>query len=98
MRIDSTDYGDKVVKGMKQGFQLELSNLQKGNGVVESILDRIGKKQGEFDKIVRTQKIDPILRGSVTTWLYDEFYPIVNKFRKTGAREEDWREVNYPAL
>ena len=83
----STDYGDKVMRSMKQGLQQELANLEKGNGNSDRVIGRIKDKKNEFDEVVRTQKVDIKLAKEISSWIDNELDPVVNQFRKRPAAD-----------
>jgi hypothetical protein len=94
------DYGDELVMKLKQGFQLELSNLRTGNGDLDSILDRISKKQKQYDRVVQDSKvqISPQKLAEMDKFLMNDFYPIVDKFRSPQMdlfSSEEWTTPQY---
>jgi hypothetical protein len=91
------EYGDRLIKALKQDFQRESNNLRQGNGVVETIVERIEDKQAEFDEVVRNRnvRITPKLKAQICRWLENEYYPFVNRYKRPKIQLElaDWREV-----
>lgn len=63
------EYGDKLIKGLKQAFNAELNNLKIGNGKSETILIRIKFKHEEFIKALDEIKCTPALKADIETWV-----------------------------
>jgi hypothetical protein len=92
------EYGDRLIKALKQDFQRESDNLRTGNGVVNTILDRIDDEvQYRFEKVIQDRNviITPKLKVDICRWLEREYYPFVNNYRRPKTQlllSDDWRE------
>ncbi len=94
------DYGDELVMKLKQGFQVELSNLRTGNGEMESVLIRIKEKQNYYDGVVRNPNVHISAQrlAEMEKYLLNDFYPIVNKFKQPQLdlfTQEEWTIPKY---
>lgn len=78
------EFGDKLLKSLKQSFNAELNNLKTNNGKPNSIMERLITKSAEFDKAVREVKATPKLRTEICEWVGEFVQPLVSEYIKNG--------------
>lgn len=90
---EKNEHGDKVLKEMKRGFQLEIGNITSKNGNYETVMKRIIRKNAEFDTAIKASfakqlTVSPIVRKEITQWVADNVEPLILSYlNKEGTNE-----------
>lgn len=85
---ESNAHGDRVLKDMKRGFQLEIGNIKSKNGTYETVMDRLIKKNREFDQAIRNREMKCSVKvvAEISEWVLDNVQPLITEYLK-GNKE-----------